>query len=98
MKLNPNAAISGCERLTPSRCGTQTSKLVRFRVKEWMGEWGSAIVRFLLRGGEPTIAQKRDCAGNLYYKVYDPVTQQHYTFDSELEVRIWLEGRYNLPL
>lgn len=95
MKLNPNVTISRCTNLTPPRCATSPSKVLRFGVREWVSQWGGAIAQFLLHGGEPKISQKRDRAGNLYYKVCDPVTQQHFVFDSELEVRIWLEQRYN---
>jgi hypothetical protein len=43
---------------------------------------------------EPRITQKQDKSGNWIYRVYDPITHQHLIFDSEQEVRIWLEERY----
>lgn len=47
-----------------------------------------------LHSSEPKIQQKRDRSGNLYFKVYDPMTQHSCTLDSEREVRVWLEKRY----
>ncbi|MGK7947711.1 MAG: hypothetical protein AB4368_02590 [Xenococcaceae cyanobacterium] len=45
---------------------------------------------------EPYIEQKRDCHGNLYWQVYDFITNKSYTFGSERDVRAWIEERYNL--
>lgn len=43
---------------------------------------------------EPRIRQLRDRSGNLYFRIYDPLTQQTYSFDSDAEVRVWLDRRY----
>lgn len=43
---------------------------------------------------EPRITQKKDTNGNWIYRVYDPIAHQHFRFDSEQEVRVWLEKRY----
>ena len=43
---------------------------------------------------EPIIRQQCDRQGNLYYSIYDPVTQQRRICTSEAEVRAWLEQRY----
>lgn len=45
---------------------------------------------------EPKIWQKKDAEGNIIWQTYDPVTGDQARFDTEQEVRIWLEKRYNL--
>jgi hypothetical protein len=45
---------------------------------------------------EPKIWQKKDADGNMIWQIYDPVTGHKARFDTEQEVRIWLEERYNL--
>jgi hypothetical protein len=53
-----------------------------------------ALGYLLCKGSEPQIQQRRDRAGKCYFKVYDPISHQSAIFDSEHEVRIWLEERY----
>jgi predicted 3-demethylubiquinone-9 3-methyltransferase (glyoxalase superfamily) len=53
-----------------------------------------ALVRSVKTRQEPQITWMRDRQGQSYFKVYDPLTEQHYYADSEQEVRIWLEQRY----
>ena len=55
--------------------------------------WNS-ILDALTRSSEPKIYQKRGYNGNLYFEVYDPIAHQTSTFNSEQEVRIWLDQRY----
>lgn len=45
--------------------------------------------------GEPRIQENRDRTGNVYFSVVDPITNQVQTFESEHEVRVWLENRYS---
>jgi len=45
---------------------------------------------------EPKIWQKKDADGNRIWQIYDPVTGDQARFDTEQELRIWLEKRYNL--
>ncbi|VXD23526.1 hypothetical protein [Planktothrix paucivesiculata] len=45
---------------------------------------------------EPKIWQKKDADGNMIWQIYDPVTGYKARFDTEQEIRIWLEKRYNL--
>lgn len=56
--------------------------------------WGTALLNYFAGSQEPRITAKQDEAGQLYYAVYDPVGRTHYRFDSEQEVRVWLDGRY----
>jgi hypothetical protein len=44
---------------------------------------------------EPQIRKRSDRQGNLWFDVYDPIAQQHYCFDSETAVRVWIDERYN---
>ncbi|WAL61583.1 hypothetical protein [Thermocoleostomius sinensis] len=44
--------------------------------------------------GEPQIRQHIDRAGFTYWQVYDPQTDRSQQFDSETEVRQWLDRRY----
>jgi hypothetical protein len=59
------------------------------------GFWESLISRFVF-GSEPRIDRMRDRNGNLYFHVYDPTTRQSRVFDSEHELRVWLDKRYYL--
>ncbi|MEC4892917.1 MAG: hypothetical protein SAL07_13035 [Oscillatoria sp. PMC 1051.18] len=52
------------------------------------------LLNITVRSSEPRIYEKRDRYGKTYWQVYDPVTNFCYSFDSENEVRIWLERRY----
>ena len=45
---------------------------------------------------EPKIRQEKDAEGNIIWQTYDPVTGRQARFDTEQEVRVWLEKRYNL--
>lgn len=75
----------------------------RFQLqKPWKAVNLSFIARFLEQYflapmshlDEPKIWEKRDRSGNVFYKVYDPITGISNQFSSDLEVRIWLEERY----
>jgi hypothetical protein len=66
--------------------------------------WGQAqphlrrLGRFLLAyfsgSTEPRIAVRCDRQGHRQFVVYDPVDQQRHCFDSEPELRTWLDQRY----
>jgi hypothetical protein len=43
---------------------------------------------------EPKVRQKRDRVGQSYWHTFDPITGQTNYFETETEVRQWLEGRY----
>ena len=44
---------------------------------------------------EPQIKQKCDRYGNLYWQVKDFATNKTYEFDSDRDVRVWIENRYH---
>lgn len=52
------------------------------------------VLEILTRSPEPKIYEKHDRNGKLYFQVYDPITHQSSTFNTEQEVRIWLDQRY----
>ncbi len=43
---------------------------------------------------EPHVWQRRDRFGQIYWQVYDPIRDRTLTFDSEEEVRYWLDQRF----
>ena len=43
---------------------------------------------------DPIIEKRCDLKGQVYYTIYDPVTEQQSTRLSEAEARAWLEQRY----
>lgn len=63
--------------------------------KSRLSRLGQNVLRYFVGSQEPRITAQRDRGGYiLNYKVYDPVSQSHYTFDSEQELRVWLDQRY----
>ncbi|MDB9528202.1 hypothetical protein PN498_19575 [Oscillatoria sp. CS-180] len=88
------------ELLTPEL--EQTLKNRRFRplrkrvdVRHLLGQLGQALLNFFVGSQEPRIIAKRDRNGYfLNYEVYDPVSRSRYVFDSEQELRVWLDQRY----
>lgn len=55
----------------------------------------SNLVTRLAGNPEPQIWQTRDRQGDLIWHVYDPMNNQSSVFQSEMEVRVWLDQRYN---
>lgn len=53
-----------------------------------------SILRTLSGNQEPQVKQWRDRSGEIFWRVYDPITGESARFNSELEVRFWLERRY----
>ncbi|MDJ0569137.1 MAG: hypothetical protein QNJ53_08810 [Pleurocapsa sp. MO_192.B19] len=47
------------------------------------------------KNNEIKVWQKYDGIGNTYWLVFDPTTGYYSYFNSEQEVRIWLEERYH---
>ena len=45
---------------------------------------------------EPKIWERKDSDGNIYYRVYDPKGDRYIYFNSENEVKWWLDRRYYL--
>ncbi len=68
----------------------QTSLNWEFLVKQLKG-LGQALVRFSEFSQEPKITRRRDRQDQLSFEIYDPITEQHYYFDSRQEVLVWLD-------
>ena len=67
---------------------------IRSILRMLFGTLQKRMSQWLRHRDEPKITQCRDRQGNLYYQVYDPVTNRSDSFGSESEVRWWLEQRY----
>lgn len=76
----------GNKRATESK-GSQRSEPVG-----WLRRFG----QMLTVNTDPRIKQRFDRSGQMYWQVYDPVSEQHFAFSSEDEVYRWLESRYLL--
>lgn len=72
--------------------GTQAPKR-SFPASQFKRIWNLLLSAFS-GSSEPKIYQRHDRHGNIYFKVYDPVTHQIGTFNTEQEVRVWLDQRY----
>jgi hypothetical protein len=57
-------------------------------------QFGKRLIRFIAGNQEVQIWQVSNRTGNLYWRVYDPITKASTSFSSSNEVRIWLEQRY----
>lgn len=65
-----------------------------FKVWTWIGQASRFLVNQLVRRNEPKIHQTINRQGTASWKVYDPITEQTSYFDSEQNVRQWIENRY----
>lgn len=95
--INPSAGTRS-QIVAFNRVPSTEEKGLNFRDRATKNFWVGllyAIGDWLLSGDRPHIEEKRDRNGNLYFKVYDPCSQNPYIFDSESEVRAWLDRRYN---
>lgn len=82
------------EAATSSQPISQTISSWKFLVQQLSGLC-QALVSFSEGSQEPKVTWKRDRRGYTYFEVYDPMTEKHHRFDSEQNVRIWLErSRY----
>lgn len=57
----------------------------------WLVHVCKSLAKALIGTNELQIWQKTDSPGDIYWKIYDPVTGRTNYFCSEAEVRIWLE-------
>jgi hypothetical protein len=60
-------------------------------------EFGQQLLLALIGNTEPKIWTLTDSQGDIYWRVYDPNTQTFFVFNTEHEVRIWIEQRYSNP-
>jgi hypothetical protein len=100
VNVHPSASpqtVIALPDLAVKNVSSKPSKLQQFwsEFLSWKGirAW---LVNGLLRGDEPQIYRKCDRDENEYFKVYDRVTDRWHHFDSEAEVRIWIDRRYSV--
>lgn len=84
------------EAATNSRPISQTTSNWKFLVQQLSGLC-QALVSFLAGSQEPKVTYKRDRQGYTYFEVYDPMTEKHHRFDSEQNVRIWVDQSRHQP-
>jgi hypothetical protein len=53
------------------------------------------VVTAIVGSADPKIWKLTNSEGAAYWRVYDPANRQSYVFDTEHEVRVWIEQRYN---
>ena len=75
-----------------SRVGLQLRVWIHFGIDRLI----RAIAQACRSSQAPRIATVRDRQGHLYFLVYDPIAHTQHRFNSETEVRVWLEQRYYL--
>ncbi|NJL41258.1 MAG: hypothetical protein HC840_15155 [Leptolyngbyaceae cyanobacterium RM2_2_4] len=73
---------------------TQKSSREKSKFLTGLGQVLLSILEILSGNKEPKISQRRDRRGESFWRVYDPITGESARFNSELEVRFWLEQRY----
>jgi len=66
----------------------------RWNFKQVIHRIWSSVTELFSPSSELRIFTGRDRHGNTYYRVYDVLTQDLHRFESEDEVRIWLEQSY----
>ena len=95
MRLSQSSSYLPCNsKPTPAkRVSVSDIKPIRSILKGLAG-WVQYLQGWLVNSHEPMIEEKCDRDGNRYWQVYDPITQNLRCFDSENDVRIWLEQRY----
>ncbi|MBE9108195.1 hypothetical protein IQ273_02010 [Nodosilinea sp. LEGE 07298] len=84
---------------TDSGFAQEWFELVDERPKRWnfrqaVHRIWHGVIELFTPSSELKIFTGRDRYGNTYYRVYDVLTQGFHRFESEDEVRIWLEQRY----
>lgn len=71
---------------------TQPKRNLHLRTK--LNDLWQAVIEFLETSSELYITQIQDKTGQTQWKAFDPITGQSAQFDSEEDVRVWVEERY----
>jgi hypothetical protein len=64
-------------------------------VKRWLQSIAKFVTDILLSSDEPKIWTTYDRFGAKRWHLYDLSIRQTFTFESEYEILIWLDGRYS---
>jgi hypothetical protein len=70
----------------------KTSPSWRTRLISGLKALGNVVFLAFVAPSEPVITQKCDRTGTCYWHVYDPRSNQHLHFYTELDVLQWLEN------
>jgi hypothetical protein len=90
--LLPETANSRVSERTPARLRGES--LSSIEASTWIRLW-KYLTMLLLGSAEPQIWQRRDPDERITWNVYDPLTDDSASFDSENEVRVWLDSRFH---
>lgn len=72
----------------------QTKVRSNLVLRQWLKQLYQVLVAVLVSKDEPRIETRVDRQGKTYWYIFDPVTRQTFSFDSEAEVRRWIDRRY----
>lgn len=93
--LAPRLNAAGLKSLDSARHAPDFSDLWQ-RVVKFFNVSGllHRTATFLRAPAEPQIYKRHDRRGKVYFRLYDPRTDQHRVFSSEEDLRIWFDQRY----
>lgn len=63
----------------------------------WLNKMWRSLVTALSNNIEMRVWKTVDKTGRSLWKLYDPITGETFDFNSENEVRTWIEESYNRP-
>ena len=72
----------------------QPGKQIKSSFTSKINQLWNKFFRFLSTPDEPKIWLSRNKYGSAYWEIYDPLSRRRVCFDSESEVRAWLERYY----
>jgi YD repeat-containing protein len=73
----------------------QTNRKILSNLITWLSKIGNLFVSSLEKSEEIRIRQRVDRNGQVWWYAYNPRTKRSGVFDSESEVRAWLERQYH---
>lgn len=91
--INSQELDAFVEDVKPAKQDVKPAKQNSIKLPGLEQLWNS-VLEILTKSPEPKVYQKHDRNGKLYFQVYDPIARQSSTFNTEQEVRIWLDQRY----
>lgn len=66
--------------------------------KSWLKKIWRSLITVLNDNSEMRIWKTEDRTGRSLWKLYDPITGETFDFNSENDVRTWIEESYSRPL
>ena len=69
---------------------------VRGKIQARLGRLGRSLLNYFCGATDPRISVRPSGNGRSsdQYRVFDPLTRQHLSFQTERELRVWLDQRY----